>query len=108
MKKDFYEAVNMSPEELEDYLQTETSQQVGWHNEGEDEAVGHQSGRHIVAILRKSAEDLDEEDLQHMRKVVSYVHRHLAQRHRLTHEVESSKWRHSLMDWGHDPLKGEE
>lgn len=40
-----------------------------------------------------------------VQKVVGYVHRHLAQRHHLQNTaVEESKWRYSLMNWGHDPL----
>ena len=37
-----------------------------------------------------------------MRKVVSYVNLHLAQR---PHDVQLSNWRYSLMNWGHDPMK---
>ncbi|HEU4458455.1 MAG TPA: DUF3140 domain-containing protein [Methylibium sp.] len=37
-----------------------------------------------------------------MHKVVGYIHRHLAQR---PHEVEHSRWRYSLMNWGHDPTR---
>ena len=40
-----------------------------------------------------------------MNKVVGYVHRHLAQGGP-KEDVEHSRWRHSLMNWGHDPLKG--
>jgi Protein of unknown function (DUF3140) len=42
-------------------------------------------------------------DLDHMRKVVGYVKRHLAQRP--SSDVEDSNWRASLKNWGHDPLK---
>jgi hypothetical protein len=38
-----------------------------------------------------------------MRRVVSYVHRHQAQGPK--NDIESSDWRYSLMNWGHDPLK---
>ena len=39
-----------------------------------------------------------------MRKVIGYVHRHTAQKP--SHDaIEDSRWRHSLMNWGHDPLK---
>jgi hypothetical protein len=41
------------------------------------ESVGHESGRRIVAIKRK--DDLDEDDLAHMRKVVGYARRRMAQ-----------------------------
>jgi hypothetical protein len=38
-----------------------------------------------------------------MRKVIGYVHRHMAQR---PHgDVADTRWRKSLMNWGHDPLK---
>jgi len=39
-----------------------------------------------------------------MRKVTGYVHRHMAQRP--SGDVEHTRWRYSLMNWGHDPLKG--
>jgi hypothetical protein len=98
---EFAEAVNMAPKELEDWLQTDESKAVGW---GEGESVGHESGRRIVAIKRKKKDDLDDDDLAHMRKVVGYVHRHLAQGGP-EKDKEHSKWRYSLMNWGHDPLK---
>jgi hypothetical protein len=100
---EFNEAVNMSPAELEKWLETEESQSVGWHNDGEGEAIGHQSGRRIVEIKRKKKADLTEEDLAHMRKVVGYVHRHCAQGP--AEDKEHSRWRYSLMNWGHDPTK---
>jgi hypothetical protein len=37
-----------------------------------------------------------------MRKVVGYVARHKAQR---PENMVTSRWRYSLMNWGHDPLK---
>ncbi len=40
-----------------------------------------------------------------MRKVVGYVHRHLAQRP--SGDAEGTAWRYSLMNWGHDPLAKE-
>jgi hypothetical protein len=44
-----------------------------------------------------------EDDLAHMRKVHGYVQRHLA-RQPAKEAVETSTWRYSLMNWGHDPL----
>ncbi|WP_201837595.1 DUF3140 domain-containing protein [Microvirga zambiensis] len=101
--KDFQEAVNMAPAELEKWLETDESRSVGWTKEGEGESVGHHSGRRIVAIKRKQKAELDEDDYAHMRKVVGYVHRHMAQRP--DSEIKDSRWRYSLMNWGHDPLK---
>lgn len=99
---DWQDAVNMAPTEIEDFLETEESQSVG-DTGGEGESTGHKSGRRIVEILRTKKDDLTDADAAHMRKVVGYVHRHLAQRP--SGDVADSKWRYSLMNWGHDPQK---
>ena len=39
-----------------------------------------------------------------MHKVVGYIRRHLAQGGP-AEDVEHSRWRYSLMNWGHDPQK---
>jgi hypothetical protein len=103
-RKAFGEAVNMRPEELRQWLETEESLSVGQDRDGDGEAEGHAMGRQLVDLLQKGAGDQDEEDLRRMRKVVSYVHRHLAQGGPKD-DVEHSRWRYSLMNWGHDPLK---
>jgi hypothetical protein len=101
MSTEFEQAVNMTATELERWLATDESKSVGQSDGGE--SVGHESGRHIVRLLRKKKGDLTEGDQAHMRKVVGYVHRHLAQRP--DGDVEHTRWRYSLMNWGHDPLK---
>jgi hypothetical protein len=101
--EDWRSAVNMTAGQLETWLETEESRTVG-QKEGSDdgESTGHASGRRIVELLRSKTGDLTEDDAQHMRKVVGYVHRHLAQRP--SDDVTETKWRYSLMNWGHDPL----
>lgn len=96
------DAVNMTASELENWLQTDESKQVGQKDEG-GESVGHASGRRIIKILSTKKSDLTDSDVEHMRKVVGYIHRHLAQKP--SSDIENSKWRYSLMNWGHDPLK---
>lgn len=107
VRKDFADAVNMSASEIEAWLKTKESRAVGW--KGADgkarESVGHASGRRIVEILGKTAADLSDADYQHMRKVVGYLRRHGAQR---PVNIYASRWRYSLMNWGHDPVKGED
>ncbi len=98
---EFRELVNMSPSDLEKWLATEESQEAGQHKDG-GESTGHASGRRIVEILRAKKGDLSDDDYGHMRKVVGYVRRHLAQRP--SGDVRDTRWRHSLMNWGHDPL----
>ena len=100
--QEFDEAVNMSRKELEDFLQTDESQSVG-QKDGGGESKGHESGRKIAEILDKKKSDYTDDDIDHMRRVVSYVHRHQAQGPE--GDVEDSAWRYSLMNWGHDPLK---
>ena len=102
--KDFAAAVNMAPGEIEEWLDTDESRKVGFKRGGEGESVGHASGRRIAAILRKAKSELDDDDYAHMRKVVGYVKRHQAQR---PENIVTSRWRYSLMNWGHDPLKEE-
>jgi hypothetical protein len=99
---DYAEAVNMTPAELEEWLETEESKRVGWKAEAGAESVGHASGRRILALSRKRKAALTDEDYGHMRKVVGFVRRHLAQP---PENQVTSRWRYSLMNWGHDPLK---
>jgi hypothetical protein len=94
----------MSPSELEEWLATDESQSVGQKRDGDGESTGHAEGRRIVELLRKKKGDLSDDDYAHMRKVHGYVARHLAQQP-AKEDVETSKWRYSLMNWGHDPLK---
>jgi hypothetical protein len=99
----FAEAVNMTPGRLEKWLETDESKSVGQSGGGGDgESVGHASGRRIVELLRTKKADLSDDDVAHMRKVVGYVHRHIKQRP--AGDVTDTPWRHSLMNWGHDPL----
>jgi len=101
--RDFSVAVNMDAAALAEWLETGESRRVGWKPDG-GESVGHASGRRIVEILGTARENLDDEDYRHMRKVVGYVRRHRAQE---PANMVTSRWRHALMNWGHDPL-GEE
>ena len=100
---DWRTAVTMTASELEEWLGTEESLSVGQKGADGGESTGHESGRRIVDILRAKKDDLTEDDVAHMRKVVGYVHRHRAQEPK-SEDVETSKWRYSLMNWGNDPL----
>ena len=96
---DFAAAVNMEADELEAWLETPESRRVGFSSDG-GESIGHASGRRIVSILRSGP--ADDEDYAHMRKTVGFVRRHRAQE---PANIVTSRWRYSLMNWGHDPLK---
>jgi hypothetical protein len=98
----FREAVNLSASELEAWLRTEPSMAVGQKRDG-GESIGHESGRRTVELLRADEAEFDEADFAHMRRVIGFVARHAAQRPR--GDVGETRWRYSLMNWGHDPLR---
>ena len=98
--RDFDNVVNMTPAALAKWLETDESQAVGQKAEAGDESVGHESGRHIVRMLKTACADWTEADWSHAAKVVGYVRRHLAQR---PGEAAGSRWEASLKNWGHQP-----
>ena len=104
IRREFAEAVTMTAGELAEWLGTAESQAVGQKSDGSGESTGHESGRRIVELLHTKKADLTDDDLAHMRKVHGYVQRHLAQQP-AQEDVETSRWRYSLMNWGHDPLR---
>ncbi|KAF4126473.1 Protein of unknown function (DUF3140) [Geosmithia morbida] len=113
--REFNDIVNMTASELEVWLKSNDSRSAGWPKEdGSNESVGHGSGRNIVEILEsnpeKAPDKYTDEQVQHMRKVVSYCKRHLAQEEganaqKSAEEVKETKSYASLKNWGHDPLK---
>jgi len=110
IRSDFKEAVNMPPSHLRRWLRGSDSKRVGMTKGGrkvesarDGKSVGHQMGERILEIKGKRVAELQADDYQAMRKVIGYVHRHLEQRP--DGDIKDSRWRQSLMNWGHDPLK---
>lgn len=101
--RDFKKAVNMSAKQLEKWLDTKESKEVGFKGDGDGESVGHKSGKRIIELLDKKQSDYTDDDLKHARKVIGYVHRHLAQKP--DRDITDTNWRYSLMNWGHDPKR---
>ena len=93
---EFKGSVNMTRKELEDWLQTDESRSVG---QGGGESKGHESGRRIVGLLEKKKPDYTDDDLDHMKKVNSYVKRHLGQGPQ--GDPKDSKWRYSLINFSY-------
>lgn len=105
----FSKLVNMTQAQLRKWLGSEASRGVGMTADGERvtgtsqaESVGHHMGERILEIRGKKQADLSDEDHADMRKVVGYIRRHSAQRPQ--GDITDTKWRKSLMNWGHDPL----
>ncbi|KAG6275571.1 hypothetical protein E4U47_000736 [Claviceps purpurea] len=113
--QEFNDLVNMTASELEKWLKSSDSNSAGWPKDSEGgESVGHDSGRKIVEILKanpqKKPDKYDDDQVEHMRKVVSYCKRHLAQessanKNKSTEELKKTKSYASLKNWGHDILK---
>jgi hypothetical protein len=105
---EFSHLVNMPPARLRQWLESDESRSVGMTSGGDkvtdssqSESVGHHMGERILAVRAKKRGDLSEQDFADMRKVVGYIHRHSAQR---PHgDITDTRWRKSLMNWGHDP-----
>ncbi len=103
--ENFQETVNMNASEIKKWLKTQESNSVGQKDQ-KDKIKGRKSGKKIVKILNKDTSSYDQKDFQHMKKVVGYVHRHLAQKP--SGNIQETAWRYSLMNWGCDPLKKNE
>ncbi|KIW65221.1 hypothetical protein PV04_07499 [Phialophora macrospora] len=107
--RDFNSTVNMTADELEQWLRESGSQESGWSkDDGSGESIGHESGRKIVEILKKNPQKdpskYDDEDVAHMRKVAAYNKRHLAQEEKAKQDTNSNSYK-SLKNWGHDAQK---
>ena len=100
--EEFQEAVNMEAKEIQQWLKTKESNSVG-QKDKKGKIKGRKSGKKIVKILKKDRSDYGKKEFKHMKKVVAYVHRHLAQKP--SGEIKETPWRYSLMNWGHDPMK---
>lgn len=94
--------VNLSAAELSDWLETEESWSVGDKRHGE-ESIGHAAGRRTAELLETPVEEWTAEDWRHARRALGVVKRHRAQWPQ--RDVEATRWRWSLMNWGHDPLR---
>ena len=107
--REFREVVNMTPAALRRWLDSDDSRSVGITPGGERvtepgkaESVGHHMGERILELKQVPHAKLTEGDYADMRKVIGYVHRHMAQRP--SGDIKDSRWRKSLMNWGHDPM----
>ncbi|WP_047868625.1 DUF3140 domain-containing protein [Nocardiopsis sp. RV163] len=95
--EEFHAVVNMTGEQLREWLLTNASGEDAFRTE-----PGHtvsRRGEAVVNLLNKRRVDVTEADVELMREVAEYVRGQLADPHR-----EDARWRHRLMSVGHDPL----
>ena len=108
IRAEFDRLANMTQAELRAWLETPESRKVGMIRGGETESVGRQSAKKILKIRDTAVAGLTEADYRHMKKVIGYCRRHLAQRPhawKTGGDLTDTRWRWSLMNWAHDPLK---
>ena len=108
--QEFGKVVNMTPATLRKWLGSDDSKSVGMTAQGErvtddapGQSVGHHMGERILELQQRPRAELTDDDYADMRKVIGYVHRHSAQRPK--GDIPDTRWRKSLMNWGHDPLE---
>lgn len=95
-------SVNCTPEQIEEWHTTAESAAVGTRRPGDVWSVGQLAGQRTVELLETPPAEWTEADRAHVRRVAGFVRRHRAQWPR--GDVRASRWRHSLRNWGHDPL----
>lgn len=90
----FASYVNLAARELAHWLQTDASAAAV--------AAGNDQGAAVLRILRTARDARTDDDLVLMRRVVEHI---AAARELRPHgDVPDSRWRHALMNWGHDPV----
>ena len=95
--QEFHSVVNMSGEELREWLLTDAAGEEGLSSD-----PGHpvsDRGEEVVAILGKRKTDVTGSDVELMNEVAEFVRNELADPQR-----EDQEWRRRLMSVGHDPL----
>lgn len=95
-------AMNLLPDALSAWLETPESASVGTPSGIRGRSVGQLSGEHTLDMWATAPEDWTADDWQQARRTLGYVRRHRAQFPR--RDVTDTRWRYSLMNWGHDPL----
>lgn len=95
-------SMNVPADELRTWLDGPESASVGTRSPDARWSVGQLAGLATVDLLAVPLAEWDEADLRHARRTLGYVRRHRAQFPR--GDVSASRWRHSLRNWGHDPL----
>jgi hypothetical protein len=98
---DFHRVVNMTSQELRDWLMTRSAGEDGALEPGTH--VGTPTGEEVLHILGKRRTDLTADDERVMRNVVQRITEQ--RRDDLEPTAGEAHWRYRLMSLGHDPLK---
>lgn len=97
---DFHSCVNLSSEQLRDWLLTEASGEQAF---GPADLSLPEPGGTVLAVLGKRRGDLTDADREVMAEVVQRIRELL--RDRPANGAADDAWRRGLLDLGHDPLR---
>lgn len=101
--------VNLTPKELNAFLDTEEGKEAGLSRQEASElgiSNGRDSARAIIRMKSKPFEDWNETDIQWMKKQISFISRMKGNKGKLYDDKGNKTPKlTSLLVWGHDPEK---
>lgn len=100
---EFRTKVNMSPPEIEKWLETKTSKAPGEESCQSEFVIDKKTSQKIIKILLKRKVLLTKGDYECMEKVVRHIDK--LYEHKPEDNMLVSNWRYALMNLGHDPFK---
>jgi Protein of unknown function (DUF3140) len=100
---EFRTKVNMSPLEIEKWLETKTSKALGQESCQSAFVIDKKTSQKIIKILLKRKVLLTKGDYECMEKVVHHIDK--LYEHKPEDNMLVSNWRYALMNLGHDPFK---
>jgi hypothetical protein len=99
----FRTKVNMSPLEIEKWLESRTSKAPGEESRLSEFVIDKKTSLKIIKILLKRKVMLTKGDYDCMEKVTNHIDR--LYDHKPEDNMLVSNWRYALMNLGHDPYK---
>jgi hypothetical protein len=100
---DFRTRVNMSPLELEKWLETKTSKAPAEESCESELVIDKKTSHKIIKILMKRKVMLTKGDYECMERVANHIDK--LYNSKPEENILVSNWRYSLMNLGHDPYK---
>ena len=100
---EFSALVNMSPLELENWLETKTSKIPGEETRESELVIDKKFSRKLIKILLKRKVMLTKGEYECMDTIVNHIKK--LYNHKPAEDILTSDWRYALMNLGHDPLK---
>jgi hypothetical protein len=100
---EFRAKVNMSPMEMENWLETKTSKAPGDDSCLSELVIDRKTSQKIIKMLLKRKVMLTKGDYECMEKVNNHINK--LYDHKPADNLLVSSWRYALMNLGHDPFK---